>query len=228
MNKNKILKITLLSSAILACISIPIILYFTIGQKDTSTTTKINLQEQNVTSLADVQHAISITEQEANTIKSDIQSKISTKMTSLGLEAETDYTVSNIDTIKSGVNLTNVSVNVNSVSSSTKVIGSLIVTLNIRENMSDRSISTINVPTDESENLGAMTADNIQRNIIVGVDDALNEGQTNRLNIDYEIVNLSLIVSGAKFSDYSTQISVRPITSSKHLTGTFSINFQLQ
>lgn len=226
MKKDKVIKITLLSLAILACISIPIILYFTLG--NSSSAGKVNLSQQNVSYLADVEHLTSISGQEATTIKGGIQTNIDNKMNSLKLEADTDYTTQNLDSITSGSSLKDLTITVNSVPESTKATGSLNVLLNVREDIANWSIDTQNVPADQSEGLDALTADRIRRDIIISVDDILNEGQANSIGDDYQINNLNLIATGAKFADYSTQISVTGLSRSTHLKGTFQIKFQLQ
>lgn len=227
MKKKNWWKITLLILAILACVSIPIILYFTIGQKDTSNN-KIDLNGQSVSYLADVQHMNNITEQEANTIKNDIQTRINTKLSSLNLEETTDYTINNLNTIKLGTNLGDITITVNSVSNSSKTTGSFNLTLNVREDMSDRSIATINIPASEENGLTEDTVDTILLTIRINTEDVLTEGQDNKLNRDFQINNVNLIKAGAAFTDYQDQITIIPITSSTHLKGSFKINFRLQ
>lgn len=224
-------KVALLIFVITACISIPLVLYFTIGQKNNNgedNSEQINLDEQNVSYLADVEFMNKITGDEATTIRKDIQDNINNKMNSLNLEVNVDYTVNNLNDIQANVNLNDVNVTVNSVETSTKAIGNLTVKLNVRENMNNRTIDTIMVPAKEANGLDALTADGIQGKIRIDVQDILTGGQDNDENIDYIIDNINLIVAGAKFNEYSTIISVIPKTSSTHLTGSFKIKFELQ
>lgn len=224
-------KIALLIFVITACISIPLVLYFTIGQKNNNgegNSEQINLDEQNVSYLADVEFMNKITGDEATKIRNDIQANINNKMNSLNLEVNVDYTVNNLNDIKANINLNDVNVTVNSVETSTKAIGNLAIKLNVRENMNNRTIDTIIVPADEANGLSALTADGIQGNIRINVQDILTSGQDNNEGIDYIIDNINLIVAGAKFDEYSTIISVIPKTSSTHLKGSFKIKFELQ
>lgn len=226
MNKKNWWKPTFLTLAILACVSIPIILYFAI-EKDTSD--KINLNGQSVSYLADVQHMNNITGPEANKIKSDIETNVNNKMTSLKLEITVDYTIDNLEAIKVNVDLGKITITINSIATSKKAIGSFNLRLNIREDMSDRSIPTIDIPASEENNLSEDTLINtIILNIRINAEGILTNGQANKLDRDFQIGNKELLFPGAAFADYKDQISIIPVPSSTHLKGSFKINFQLQ
>ncbi|MBE4704131.1 hypothetical protein [Spiroplasma platyhelix] len=209
---------------IVGCLSIPIILYFTIGQQKNNSQ-KINLNEQSLNYLAKVEHMKSIKEQEAIKIKSDIQANINNKMTSLNLDENVDYKINNLDTIKQGASLDNIHITIDSLSTSTKATGNFTIRINSQENINDRSIQSIAINANEANGLSAIKANNIQNQIILSVDSTLNEGQMNEKDVDYKINNLGLIQAGAKFADYNTQLSVIGI--SIQLEGSFSIIFTL-
>lgn len=226
MNKKNWWKISLLILAIFACISIPIILYFTIGQKDTSG--KVNLNGQSVSYLADVQHMNKITGTEANTIKSDIETNVNQKLNSLSLEVTVDYTIDNLNAIQANADLGNITITITSVPTSAKATGSFNLTLNVREDMSDRSVPTIDVPASEESGLSQDTIDSILLNIQITTEDVLTDGQDNKLDRDFQINNKQLLTVGAAFADYKDQITIVPKAPSTHLKGSFKINFQLQ
>lgn len=216
-------KITILSLAVLTCISIPVILYFTIGQHQSQET---NLNNVSISYLAEINYMDNISDEEATTIRTDINNEITRAMNRLNLEENTDYQINNLDQIQNGFDLNNFDVTVTSIPDSTKATGSFRITLNVQENISQRSISTLNVPADEENGLTQNTVNNILANIQIGVQSALSTGQSIDEDIDYTIANLNLITVGAAFSSYNNQISVQAI--SPKLKGSFQINFQLQ
>lgn len=224
----KILKISLLTFAILCCISIPIILYFTIGQKETASNGTVNLDDEVVSYLAQVNHMDLITEPEANKIKSDIQTTITNKMSSLNLEENVDYTVQNLDKIKKDFNLNDLNIIVDSIESSTKATGNLAVSVSVQEDISDRSIGIIKIDATDAAGLRPRIANDLQINITLSVEDVLTQGQFNELDIDYSIINLDLIKAGAKFEEYSTKISVEATAITTRLKGLFKITFELE
>lgn len=224
MKKHNIIKVASLVIVLVGAITVPITLYFTIGNKDT--TTKVNLNDQTLTYLAKVQRMKVITEQEANKIKSDIQKQIQTKLDNLNLQENIDYSINNLETIKAGINLDGVHIIVNATPGTTKAKGSFTVTINVTENIDNRSIPIIQISRDEADELSEIRAKVIQNTIKLNVDDVLNEGQFNIIDKDYEIINLDLIKNGAKYNDYNTAISVRGI--SRNIEGSFKINFEIE
>lgn len=223
MKKKQWPKIILLVLAILACISIPIILYFTIGQNNNST---IDLGKQNISYSAEVEYMNSINASEATKIKGDIEAKINKTLNKLTIDI--DYTISNLDKLVAGANLDGLTIGINSVPTSEKATGSTFVALSVTENINGRSIDTITVRADQEDGLDALNMNNILRNIKINLDDLFSEGQSNEEGRDYQIVNKDLIRVGAKFSEYADAISVKALASSTHLKGEFKINFQLE
>lgn len=233
-NKSNKFSLSILLAGILGVAGLSVLLYFVIAQVNKSDTGnpddgRLNLELQDIDYLAHVKHMDSLTTDEANTIKSGVQENIDEKMASLNLELDTDYTVANMDDIKNGVRLDSINVIVAAVDSSTKARGSLVVTLNGQEDITDRSIPTITIPANQATNgLSVIKARDVLNEIKFQVYEVLTQGQINEEGIDYEIVNLNLIVAGAKFVDYSDKLSVRAIpgTGVPKLVGTFNITFQ--
>lgn len=228
MKKKKLINIILPTVIILTATSIPVILYFTVGQEQNNPSQKINLNQQHIEYLAKVQYMNKITNIEANTIKNDIKTLIKNKLSKLHLEEKTDYTVSpNLDNMQENDNLNNYidKIIIESVKDSTKAYGSFEITLNVQENISNRSIAPIDVDADQENGLDEDTVKSIRGNIEINTELILNKGQRNIINRDYIIVNLDLIKVNAKFKDYNTKLKVQGI--SKHLIGEFPINFEL-
>lgn len=229
-NYNKF-SLSVLLAGILGVAGVTGLIYFIITQVNGSTDgggvddKRINLELENISYLAQVKHMDSITDVEANEIISGLKETINTKMNSLNLEENIDYTIDNLNEIKQGVRLDSINIIVKAIESSTKARGSLVVNLDGQENINDRSIETIKIPTSQENGLSVIRARNIRNEIQFSVYELLSQGQVNEEGVDYEIVNLDLIAAGAKFTDYSNKISVRAL--SNQLKGSFTINFEL-
>ncbi len=218
--------LSVLLTSVLGCTVLAFLLYLLItGIKGTDS--RLNLASENISYLAQVSHMDSITDEEVNTIKSDVQEAINEKMNSLKLEPDIDYTVNDLNDIATGTRLDAINVTVAAIKNSTKAKGTLVVELNGQEDISDRSVSTINIPTSQENSLSALRAANIKSEISFNVNEILTKGQITEEGIDYQIVGLDLIVYGAKFTDYNSKVSVASISSSIKLKGSFVINFQL-
>lgn len=227
MKKNNIIKITSLGIVLVATLTIPVILYFAMADTaDNTETEKVNLNKQSLTYLAKVQHMKTITKQEANEIKSDIQSRIETQLGNLNLQETIDYNINDLDTIKADVNLDGVHITITSVPNSTKATGAFTLEMDVTENINDRSIPIIQILASETNGLPDLRAKIVENQIKLNVDNVLNEGQFNLLNRDYEIINLDKIKAEAKYEEYSTVISVRGI--SQNLEGSFKIIFEIE
>lgn len=231
--------LSVLLAGVLGCIAVAFLIYFLItgtnkhsGDDNSGNDSRLDLSSENISYLAQVGHMDSITDDEATTIKSDVQENITEAMDNLTLEVNTDYTVSNLNDIEAGVRLDSINVTVTAVSSSSKVKGDTVVTLNGQEDISDRGttdadLATINVPTNQEDSLSALTAQILILTIQTNVSQILSEGQLTSEGTDYQINGLDLITAGAAFTDYSDQITVSAITSSTKLTGSFTITLQL-
>ncbi len=225
--------LSVLLAGVLGCIALAFLLYFLITGvnkhgDDNGNDSRLDLSSENISYLAQVNHMDSITEDEANTIKSGVQENIDKKMNSLELEADTDYTVNDLDEIEIGVRLDSINVTVAAVKSSTKAKGELVVDLQGTEDISDRGsdpLATISVPTEDA--LSNIQAANLKLTISLNVNEILSQGQLTEEGVDYEIDGLDLIISGATYADYNGKIIVNAISSSTKLTGSFTINFQL-
>jgi len=223
--------LSVLLAGVLGCIALAFLLYFLItgvNKHSNGNDSRLDLNSQNISYLAEVGHMDSITEDEANTIKTGVQENITEKMDNLELEPNIDYTVNELDDIEAGVRLDSINVTVAAVKSSTKAKGELVVDLQGTENISDRGsdpLATISVPTADA--LSNIQAANLKLTISLNVNEILSQGQLTEEGVDYEIDGLNLIVVGATYADYNDKIIVNAISSSTKLTGSFTINFQL-
>lgn len=227
MKKNKALVITLSTIAIILVIASivgPTVWYFTTQQ---NTDSQIDLTQQKSQYLAKVEYMNNINDQEALILKNEIRTNINNQLNKLNLTESIDYQINNLDTIKNGDNLNNYldDIIIASIASSIKAKGHFTLTLNVQENINKRTIPAIEIDANQSEGLSADAVLGIKGHIEFSVQSILNQGQLNRIDIDYQIINLSLIKEGAKFPEYSNQLKVHGI--SNRLTGEFAILFVL-
>lgn len=222
----KITLITLASVTVVSAIVVPTVLYFTIWQK---TFDGIDLDEQNLEYLAKVEYMDKISNPEATTIKTEIKSKIIAKLTALSLEENIDYEITNLDSIKGGDDLNDFldTIIIESIASSEKTRGSFAVTLNVQENITNRSkdMQVFEIDKAEENDLTEETANSLLNRIPTRVQALLNRGQTNTKDTDYKITGLEKIKKGARFDEYNGNISVQAI--SQHLTGSFLVVFKI-
>lgn len=225
-NKKSIKLIILLVPTILSCIAIPTILYFIANT--TTNSQPVNLSTINMQHLAKVEYMHKINENEATIIKNDIQSKIDDKMSELNLEENTDYEINGLEAIKKDIHLNTVQIRISSLENSKKATGRFNILLNTQENINNRKNDPINIPKSEENGLSAWRASLTKNLIHQRSNQILNAGQSNHVDIDYEILNLDLIAPGAIFDNYNNKIIVKAIPNTNRLEGSFLIIFQLQ
>lgn len=226
MKKEKVIKITLIIITVLIGISIPITLHFTLPENAASENQTIDLGEKKIEYLAKVENMTKITKIEAETIKNDLQTKIINETSKWNLKENIDYIILNLDKIISNTNLSEIDeIELNSIPSSTKATGKLIVSLNVQEDITNRINNEIIIYEYELEGLSQDRAEAIQDEIHADIHTMLNNGQPNEENTDYRINNLELIKETAKFEEYNNKIIVKGI--SNHLIGEFLIKFKV-
>lgn len=227
MKISKPVKITLIVLGVLLVISaivVPTTLYFTVWKNETKNTDP-ELAKHHLTYSVTVNNMMHLEASEANKIKSEIAKKIANELSFL--KEGVDYEIIGLQAIQENGGLKaikeNETIEIKALPTSEKATGSFKLQWVIKENITGRSVT---VPVSESDVTNGFTDESARfaKGMVPGrVQGSLSEGQNNELGIDYDIIGLDSIVTGAKPGDVSKIVHV--VGKSAHLTGKFYVQF---
>ncbi len=187
-----------------------------------------DISDVNISFSQTVIHIDNITANEANTIVANLTNAIVTKMNDFSVQLNIDYTIVGISDIKTGTNLTEIGVLVQSMDNNAKIKGDTPpVTFNWKENIDSWIFAPpIEITSEQKTGLNASAVNSILNKIQLRTLSLMNAAsQANEINVDYIIENLNLIAEGAVFASYQNQLFIKSVTTSTKLIGQFQIQF---